>query len=260
MLKCISLLSKTPAGRKLFFHGEAEYFLFTPQSPSNTPLNIMSWTAVFPVLTEAQVAEYEIHATPDERAEVAAWTEVARVINPQQGKHLIATSLFWKPAQAAENDFPRPTREVLRDAAKLGWVSRHAPCRGHWADVQCLTAGYATGSDIPPANLRILDDDEWLGCHPLCTELCSAATLDMLGWQDDGGRSGWGAEGWGWEGWRCGLAVWVALRQAGSPPSKTARMAILRADYPADRSRRSLAERTAERMRGDLRWWKKEKN
>ena len=87
----------------------------------------MSWTAVFPVLSEAQVAEYECHATPDERAEVAAWTEVARVINPKQGRHLIATSLFWKPAQAAESDFPRPTREVLRDAAKLGWVSRHAP-------------------------------------------------------------------------------------------------------------------------------------
>jgi hypothetical protein len=87
----------------------------------------MSWTAVFPVLTEAQVAEYESHATPAERAEVAAWTEVARVINPQPGKHLIATSLFWKPAHAAENDFPRPTREVLRDAAKLGLVSRHAP-------------------------------------------------------------------------------------------------------------------------------------
>jgi hypothetical protein len=79
------------------------------------------------VLTEAQVAEYESHATPDERAQVAAWTEVARVINPQPGKHLIATRLFWKPAHAAENDFPRPTRELLRDAAKLGWVSRHAP-------------------------------------------------------------------------------------------------------------------------------------
>ena len=87
----------------------------------------MSWTAVFSVLTEAQVAEYESCATPGERARVAAWTEVARVINPQPGKHLIATSLFWKPAQSAESDFPRPTRELLRDAAKLGWVSRHAP-------------------------------------------------------------------------------------------------------------------------------------
>jgi hypothetical protein len=107
----------------------------------------MSWTAVFPVLTEAQVAEYECDATPDERAEVAAWTEVARVINPQQGKHLIATSLFWKPAQAAENDFPRPTREVLRDAAKLGWVSRHAPWEHY---VQPLLDGARALREVRP--------------------------------------------------------------------------------------------------------------
>ena len=35
-----------------------------------------------------------------------------------------------------------------------------------------------------------------------------------------------------------GLAVRVVFRQAGSPPAKTARMAILRPAYPADLSRR----------------------
>ncbi|MEI7909897.1 MAG: hypothetical protein WCK77_09705, partial [Verrucomicrobiota bacterium] len=57
-----------------------------------------------------------------------------------------------------------------------------------WAEVQPLTAGYVTTSDIPPANLRVLDDGEWLGRHAIRTELSSTATLDMHGWQDEGGR------------------------------------------------------------------------
>ena len=103
-------------------------------------------------------------------------------------------------------------------------------CRSHWAEVQCLTAGYATGSDIPPANLRILEDDEGLGSHPLRTELCSAATLDMLGWQDDGGRpvgelkdgcGEAGGAGW-WSGWHSGRLEARLPRRPGWPSSDQA--------------------------------------
>lgn len=51
-----------------------------------------------------------------------------------------------------------------------------------------MTAGYATEVNIPPANLRVTQDADWLGNVPVYTEYCSAATLDMNGWQDDGGR------------------------------------------------------------------------
>ena len=87
----------------------------------------MSWTDVFPVLSDAQVLEYQEVATDGERAMLAECCEVARVENPRSGPHLVATSLFWKPAHASETDFPQPSRSLLMDAKRLGLVSRHAP-------------------------------------------------------------------------------------------------------------------------------------
>ena len=87
----------------------------------------MSWTDVFPVLDDAQVAEYEALATPEDRILLEQCCGVARVANPRSGPHLVATSLFWKPAHVAERDFPTPTRSLLKDAKRLGLVSRHAP-------------------------------------------------------------------------------------------------------------------------------------
>lgn len=87
----------------------------------------MSWTDVFPVLSDDQIVEYESLATESDRALLAGLCDVARVENPRSGPHLVATSLFWKPAHAAEPGFPAPTRQLLKDAARLGLVSRHAP-------------------------------------------------------------------------------------------------------------------------------------
>lgn len=87
----------------------------------------MSWTDVFPVLSDDQIVEYESLATESDRALLAGLCGVARVENPQFGPHLVATSLFWKPAHAAEPPFPVPNRQLLKDAARLGLVSRHAP-------------------------------------------------------------------------------------------------------------------------------------
>jgi hypothetical protein len=60
--------------------------------------------------------------------------------------------------------------------------------RAHWAELQPLTAGYVEDADIPPSNLRVTQNADWLGNIPIYTEYCSSATLDMNGWQDDGGR------------------------------------------------------------------------
>jgi hypothetical protein len=59
----------------------------------------------------------------------------------------------------------------------------------HWSDVQPLTAGYLEKLNIPPTNLRITLDMDWLGDIPVHTELCSASTMDMNGWQDEVGRN-----------------------------------------------------------------------
>lgn len=61
------------------------------------------------------------------------WCGVNRVINARKSRHLVVPTLFWKnetewhqPAwQGAE--LPAITRELMRDARKLGLVTRFAP-------------------------------------------------------------------------------------------------------------------------------------
>jgi hypothetical protein len=88
----------------------------------------MSWTDVFPMLTDEQVANYESLVTDSERETSDERFGVLRVENrrPASG-HLVSTSLFWKPASAGEPDFPVPDRRTLREAGKTGRISRHAP-------------------------------------------------------------------------------------------------------------------------------------
>ena len=55
---------------------------------------------------------------------------MARVVNPQAGKHLVVASLFWKNARKEEGELPPATRQLMMDAAKLGLVSRFATACG----------------------------------------------------------------------------------------------------------------------------------
>lgn len=87
----------------------------------------MSWTDVFPVLSEAQVSEFQQSATDVERELLDEWCGVARVVNAQEGKHLVAASLFWKHAHKDHGDLPEITREVMKNAEKLGLVTRFSP-------------------------------------------------------------------------------------------------------------------------------------
>jgi hypothetical protein len=87
----------------------------------------MSWTDVFPVLSEAQVSEFQQFATDVEREVLDDWCGVARVVNPRSGKHLVAASLFWKHAHKDDGDLPEITREVMQNAKKLGLVKRFSP-------------------------------------------------------------------------------------------------------------------------------------
>jgi hypothetical protein len=87
----------------------------------------MSWTDVFPVLSEAQVSEFQQSATDVERELLDEWCGVARVVNAQEGKHLVAASLFWKHAHKVDGDLPEISREVMKNAKKLGLVTRFSP-------------------------------------------------------------------------------------------------------------------------------------
>ena len=89
----------------------------------------MSWTSVFPVLSDEMVNDYSILATDGEREKFGEWFGVKEIHNPRSepGQHVVAASLFWKNLKAEEPDLPVLTRELMKDASKLGLVKRFDP-------------------------------------------------------------------------------------------------------------------------------------
>ena len=98
----------------------------------------MSWSDVFPILTEEMLDAYEAGCTRVERTRYQEWFGVERVI-PAEGRcatgargagglrHVVSATLFWKCVTAADPDLPKPTRERLVLAKRLGLVKRFSP-------------------------------------------------------------------------------------------------------------------------------------
>lgn len=87
----------------------------------------MSWTDVFPVLTDEQVIEFQEKADPGEMAELEEWFGVARTINGRETRNVVAASLFWKNCNPWQPELPPITRDLMLNAVELGLVSRYAP-------------------------------------------------------------------------------------------------------------------------------------
>ncbi|MFD0894012.1 hypothetical protein KBB96_03280 [Luteolibacter ambystomatis] len=88
----------------------------------------MSWTEVFPYLSDDLIAEFEENATAAELEELEEWFGVAETINPQPDKPEIASmTLFWKHTQASDPELPTPTRERMISAGRLGLIKRFKP-------------------------------------------------------------------------------------------------------------------------------------
>lgn len=87
----------------------------------------MSWTDVFPVLSDEHFGDYVNQASAAEKAAMDELFAVQEVFNPQEGMHVVSTSLFWKHLTMERGELPTPTRELMVNAAELGLVSRYAP-------------------------------------------------------------------------------------------------------------------------------------
>ena len=91
----------------------------------------MSWTDVFPVLTEEFEDQYELEAIPEEKERFEAWFGIRQIINPRvlpgTGQHVVAASLFWKNTKAEEPELPALSRELMKNALRLGLVRRFEP-------------------------------------------------------------------------------------------------------------------------------------
>jgi hypothetical protein len=77
-----------------------------------------------------------------ERAEFEEWFGVEKVHPPSRGtgektaprraeersgRHIVSATLFWKHVNGEDPELPRPTRELLVDAKRLGLVKRFSP-------------------------------------------------------------------------------------------------------------------------------------
>jgi hypothetical protein len=94
--------------------------------------SLVSWTDVFPILSDDALEEFEQSATLGERDEMYHLFAVAKWFNRRPAKHVVASSLFWKPAELAEKEFPALTRELLCEPEKFGVSSRIAKPWDHY--------------------------------------------------------------------------------------------------------------------------------
>jgi hypothetical protein len=87
----------------------------------------MSWTDVFPVLTDEMVEEFQALAIAEERTELEAWYGIEKVFNAREAQHIVSFSLFWKSVKSGHSPVPPPTRELMQQARELGHSCRFAP-------------------------------------------------------------------------------------------------------------------------------------
>ncbi len=87
----------------------------------------MSWSDIYPILTDEMLQEYAERVSSADCAELDLAFGLKKVINARASKQLIVTSLFWKNPSADQDDLPPITRELMQNAAEHGLVSRHEP-------------------------------------------------------------------------------------------------------------------------------------
>jgi len=84
----------------------------------------MSWTEIYPVFNDDLLETYQKEASEQEVAILKDWFEVDSIHNEKRVKHVVATSLFWKPVSPGSADYPAPSRDVMQNPGKHGLSSR----------------------------------------------------------------------------------------------------------------------------------------
>jgi hypothetical protein len=92
----------------------------------------MSWTKYFPMLEATMIASFQQKCTDAESEEYEQHFGVEETQGRRQAesgsfRHLLSISLFWKHVGAADPELPKPTRESLVDAKRMGLVKRFSP-------------------------------------------------------------------------------------------------------------------------------------
>lgn len=101
---------------------------------------------------------FESGAGPEDRARYEEWFGVDSVHPPQtrtpsSSGPLLSITLFWKHINSADPELPRPTRERLVDAMRLGLVRRFSPWESYVRPI--LTHSESLLAEEPDATLRV---------------------------------------------------------------------------------------------------------
>ena len=99
----------------------------------------MSWTDVFPVLSDEMLDAYRQGASGAELAQYDEWLGLERIYPAKDRKtqppdgtaktkpHVVSATLFWKHVNGADPNLPAPTRERMVMAKRMGLVKRFSP-------------------------------------------------------------------------------------------------------------------------------------
>jgi hypothetical protein len=84
----------------------------------------MSWTEIFPIFDNDMLERYQKEASEREKTAMGELFTVDSIHNEKKVGHVVATSLFWKPASPGEDDYPPPSKDVMENPGKHGLSSR----------------------------------------------------------------------------------------------------------------------------------------
>jgi hypothetical protein len=138
----------------------------------------VSWTDVFPLFDDQAVDEFDQDATVAEKYDIASLFSISKWFNRRPAKHIVASSLFWKPAQLLETEFPKLTRELLENPEQFGIRSRISQPWSHY--VAPLIEGAGTLHQLRPDvtfRVYLANDLEFL-VPELVAAGCEVALMD----------------------------------------------------------------------------------
>lgn len=116
---------------------------------------------MFPILDEAMLEQFQREVSGEERRELDHWFRVAgisparRQASPPCGerRHIVAATVFWKHVGAKDPELPRPTRQRLVHARRMGLIKRFDPWESYIEPM--LTLGSEQISQHPDIEFRV---------------------------------------------------------------------------------------------------------
>ncbi len=71
-------------------------------------------------MVDDMIEDYQARASAQEKETLRQYFALASIHHQKPAHHVVATSLFWKPAHEGGQDYPEPTRELMKNPQNEG--------------------------------------------------------------------------------------------------------------------------------------------